>query len=171
MVLVLFHYWLPHCFTTGTSRCEYGWTELGGECYKLFCDIKYWSYARLECFKHEADLASFDTNLDLFTEYLERVRVRDGGLHTIAVGLQAIKDKWFWLNGKQYKTNMTSPILRAGLIWNDLSREWRIKGAGVLENGFNVEHNFAGFFCQKIRGIWITLSFLDNVTLKFDAFS
>lgn len=134
------------------SKCEYGWTDLAGECFKLFCENKYWSKARFECFKHEADLASFGENtLHVAMDYLEHVKVHVVGSETISIGLLRTGQNWTWLDGRRYNGTVTSEIPKGRLVWKKLFNKWVVEGAERIYY-WPTEESSDMYFCQKLRG-------------------
>ncbi|CAB4040858.1 Hypothetical predicted protein, partial [Paramuricea clavata] len=135
------------------SKCEYGWTELAGKCYKLFCEKLKWDDARIDCFKNEADLASLSHNkLNIAKEYLERVHVRLRGAKTMSVGLSKIGQEWKWINGENYNGSVASTRVTKGhLAWSSVKEnDWILKAAGHSHYQ-DVEVTSDLYLCEKMR--------------------
>lgn len=113
----------------------------------------YWDDARLSCFKHEADLASFPNNtLNVVKEYLERIQVRLIGAKTVSVGLIRVGQLWKWLNGERFSGNMTSfRVPKGRLVWVNDKNDWVLKDTKDPRYRYAEEESDL-YFCEKLRG-------------------
>ena len=113
----------------------------------------------MECFKYEAELASFSENmLPIAIEYLERVRVRAEGAQTISVGLVRSGQNWTWLDGQVYHGILNSETSKARLVWSN--GKWDLKSAEVYLYHSYEEVRSDLYFCQKLRGENITITII-----------
>ena len=140
----------------GKSKCDYGWTELAGKCYKLFCnpDLN-WNDARVNCFKSDGDLASLSHNkLNIVKEFLERVRVRLRGARTVSVGFLKIGQQWKWIHGENYNGNMSSKDGTKGrLVWSGNEIDWILEATSLY-------YKSDLYLCEKNRGEAVLLSWV-----------
>ena len=113
----------------------------------------------MECFKYEAELASFSENmLPIAIEYLERVRVRAEGAQTISVGLVRSGQNWTWLDGQVYHGDLDLEYSKALLIWSD--KKWHLKSVEAHLYYYYEEVRSDLYFCQKLRGKNITITII-----------
>ncbi|XP_043964857.1 CD209 antigen-like protein B [Gambusia affinis] len=127
--------------TLECSRCLPGWTEHASRCFRLFEEEKKWEEARLDCFKHNGDLAVIQNAADqalltnMTAEYAKLKRAEAAKLnltskfHSAWIGLQDMvtEGTYFWVNGDRIKWDVE--YWRQGEP-NNAVANWDVEKAG-----------------------------------------
>ncbi len=123
-----------------------------------------WNYARIDCFKNEAELASLSHNkLNIAKEYLERVQVRLLAGRKVTVGLLKIGQEWKWVDGENFNGSLPIQlgVTKGRLVWSNAETDWILKEIEYDD----VEEMSDLHFCVKVHGETISLSIVLLVSL------